>query len=527
MSRIVSVWLKAWPIARLLLGRSFAAPAEAVDPLRPLVLVAPGKGGARIAALNRAAQQAGLNAGDLLSNARSKVLHLQALDADPAADAAALRKLALWALRYTPTVAPWDEASGADGLFLDITGCAHLFGGEEALLRNLAQRLRGFGLVPRLAIAGTAGASWALARYGEVDAAVVPSGGEAAALRSLPVAALRLSGEALSLMRRLGLRRVGEVMDQPRAPFAARFDGAFLQRFDQALGRAPEPLNAVVPPPVYRTQTMFLEPIVSAEHVLVAAGRLLHDLAPRLAQDDAGVRVSRLLLFRIDGGVAALDVALAAPSRDPEHIARLIALRLERLSFGFETAFGFEAAALHVLVAEPLAPRQAGLAMSSDVAPADGLAQLIDRLRQRLGAGSVRQFHPRQSHIPERAEQLREAEPGAQASYAWTSGMAAHASGGPRPILLLAAPEPAEVTALVPDGPPRRFRWRGVLHQVADAEGPERIAPEWWRESASDAAERDYYLVEDTAGRRFWLYRAGLYDHGTTPPQWFIHGVFG
>jgi protein ImuB len=261
MSRIVSVWLRAWPIARLLRAQvqplACAAPADAIDPPidpgRPLVLVAPGKGGPRIVALNRAARQGGLVAGDLLSNARSKVLDLQTRAADPAADAAALDKLALWAMRYTPLAAPWDEASGADGLFIDITGSAHLCGGEARLLADLDRRLRAFGLAPRLAVAGTPGAAWALARHGPLDingtdgrtvGPIIASGAEAAALRPLPLAALRLPEATLSLLRRLGLRRIGDVMEQPRAPLAARFE-ALLLRLDQALGRAPEPL---VPP---------------------------------------------------------------------------------------------------------------------------------------------------------------------------------------------------------------------------------------------------------------------------------------
>jgi protein ImuB len=524
MTRIVSVWLKAWPMARFLRAQASAAPVDAIDPHLPLVLVAPGKGGARIVALNRAAQQGGVVVGDLLSNARSKVLDLQSHDADLAADAAALRKLALWALRYTPIAALWDDTSGADGLFLDISGCAHLFGGEEQMLADLAERLRNFGLVPRLAIAGTAGASWAVARYGRTDQCIVPCDGEADALCHLPLAALRLSEEAQSLMRRLGFRRIGEVMDQPRAPFAARFDGGFLRRLDQALGRAPEPLVPVVPPPVYRAHAMFIDPIMSAEHVLVAAKRLLHDLAQHLVRDDAGARVLRLLLFRVDGDVLSLDLGLAAPSRDPEHIARLIALRLDRLGGGLEADFGFEAAAVHVLVAERLAQRQVGLSMCEDDVAPDGLARLIDRLRQRLGPGAVRRLHPHQSHIPERAEQARDAVPAVPSVGALPDEAAANAPIAPRPLLLLPRPEVAEVMALIPDGPPRRFRWRGVMHEVAEAEGPERITPEWWRRTG--AAERDYYIVEDTGGRRFWLYRDGLYGCGAAPPQWFVHGLF-
>ena len=540
MSRIVSVWLRAWPIARLLRAQASSAPADAVMPeaclqhdlARPLALVAPGKGGARIVTLNRAARQAGLMEGELLSNARSKVLDLQSRDADPGADAAALRKLAQWCLRYTPTVSPWDETSGADGLFLDVTGCAHLLGGEAQLLADLERRLRAFGLYPRLAISDTAGASWAMARHGVSHRRIVASGEEGSALKDLPLAALRLSAETQALMRRLGFKRIGELADQPRAPFAARFEPEFLRRLDQALGRAPEPLVPIVAPPVYRAQAMFLEPILSQEHVLEAATRLLRELADALARDAVGARVLRLLLFRVDGGVQSLDLGLAAPSRDAEHIARLIALRLDRLGDDLEADFGFEAAALHVLVAEPLTERQERLGMDEASAAPEGLARLIDRLQQRLGTGTVCRLYPRQSHIPERAvravspsprssrgEGRGEGQPNPLPTEEWGEGKA------PRPLLMLPRPEAAEVVALIPEGPPRQFRWRGVLHQVAEAQGPERIAPEWWRRMAEET--RDYYVVEDSAGRRFWLYRAGLYDRGGATPQWFVHGLFG
>ena len=409
MTRIVSVWLKAWPIARLMLSSSELA--DFIDPAEPLVLVAPGKGGARIVALNRAAQLGGLRTGDLLSNARSKVLQLHVRDADPAADAAALRKLALWALRYSPIATAWDETSGGDGLFIDITGCAHLFGGEEGLLNDLAARLARFGLFCRLAVADTPGAAWALARYGRDNPSVLPSGAEADALSSLPVAALRLSESSLSLLRRLGLRRIGDVIEQPRAPFGARFEPDYLLHLDQALGRAPEPLVPVLPPPVYYARVEFLDPIFSTDHVLIAAERLLGDVSLQLARDDAGARALRLLLFRVDAGVVSVDLELAAASHNPEHISRLFGLRLERLGADMRADFGFEAAALHVHRAEPLPPRQAALVVDHDAPSPDGLVQLIDRLRQRLGPGAVRQFHSRQSHIPEHAEELREASP--------------------------------------------------------------------------------------------------------------------
>ena len=541
---------------RLLRAQASAAPADAaIDPRLPLVLVAPGQGGARIVSLNRAARESGLAAGELLSNARSKVLDLQCRDADPAADAAALRKLALWCLRYTPVAAACDETSGADGLFLDVTGCAHLLGGEAELLADLAKRLRAFGLYPRTAIADTAGAAWAMARHGPVRPAgsrIVPPGGQRAALHDLPLSALRLSPASLALMRRLGFKRIGEIMPQPRAPFAVRFEPEVLSRLDQALGREPEPLIPVVAPPAYHARAHFLEPILAEEHVLEAATRLLRQLAEDLERDGVGARVLRLVLFQMDGEVQSLDIGLAAPSRDAEHIAQLIGLRLYRLGRTLEADFGFEAAAVHVLVAEPLSERQDTLGLDEAAAAPEALGRLIDRLQQRLGAGAVCRLSPHQSHTPERAVHVHAALPsplvgegkgggdrrtfagmapptpnpspqggGESCALRW----AAEAPSAPRPLLMLPRPEAAEVVALIPEGPPRQFRWRGVLYQVAEAQGPERIAPEWWRRTGE--ATRDYYVVEDADGRRFWLYRAGLYGRDEGIPRWFVHGVFG
>ena len=458
-------------------------------------------------------------AGELLTNARSKVLDLQSRPADPATDTAALQRLAFWCLRYTPLVSSWDEENGADGLFLDIAGCAHLFGGEAQLLADLAGRLRRFGLRSRLAIADTPGAAWAIARCGKSDRVIVPSGDAEHVLVDLPLAALRLPDDTRLLLRRLGFRRIADVIHQPRAPLAARFGAPFLDRLDQVLGRTPEPLSPLAPPPVYRAQAVFAEAITTQEHVVEAATRLLHDLAEDLARDGVGARKLRLLLFRMDGEVLSLAIGLAAPSRDAPHIAGLIALRLDRLPKGLEADFGFEAAGLHVLAAEPMPERQTLLAVADDTADPAGLARLIDRLEQRLGAGAVRRLHPHQSHIPERAVLARRAGDGPAAE--WTSAVPSSA----RPLLLLARPEAAEVVALIPEGPPRQFRWRGVLHQVAQADGPERIAGEWWRQNDNEI-ERDYYVVEDAAGRRFWLYRAGLYNRGGAMPQWFVQGVF-
>jgi protein ImuB len=515
MPRIVSVWLPRWPIRRFLAAQ--ACSHEPVDPERPFVLVVDVAGGPRIAALNEAAEAEGLAPQDLLADARAKVGMLQVHRADPAADDAALKRLALWATRYTPTVSPWGEDNGADGFFLDVTGAAHLFGGEERLLADLSDRLDRFGLPARLAIAETAGAAWALSRFHPTPAVILPSGQEAQALAPLPIAALRLAPDTRTALRRLGFKLVGAILDKPRAPFAARFTAELLKRLDQALGRASEPLIPIVAPPVYHSLRYLLEPIVTQEAVVAVATRLMKDLVHVLDRDGAGARTLRLALYRVDGEVTTLEIGLTLPTRSTEHVARLIDLKLERIAETVEFGFGFETLGLAVTVAERMEPRQTETAAVADAASPERCATLIDNLRQRLGPRSVRQLKPVASHLPERAEAIC-----AVVDEAWSPPNEAR----PRPLLLLPQPElVADVMAFVPDGPPQRFRWRGELHGVVQAQGPERIAGEWWR-SRADQPTRDYYLVEDESGHRFWIYREGFYDRGGPSPRWFVHGLF-
>jgi protein ImuB len=520
--RIVSVWLPRWPILRFLAAQARNPSCAPVDPERPFVLATDASGGPRIAASNEAAEREGLAAGDLLADARAKAEMLQVRTADRAADDVALRRLVLWATRYTPIVSPWGEGNGADGFFLDITGAAHLFGGEEALLADLARRLQGFGLPARLAIAGTAGAAWALARFHSARTLILLSGQEREALASLPIEALRLTRETRATLRRLGFKRVGTLIDKPRAPFAARFEAELLQRLDQAFGRAPEPLPLIAPPPVYHHRRHLLEPIVTQEAIVAVAARLVQDLVPILLRDGVGARCLRLMLYRLDGEVTAIDIGLALPTRNAAHVSRLIDLKLERIAESFDAdfayGFGFEALDLAVTVAERIEERQLEMNAVADASEEERCAALLDSLRQRLGPASVRRLQPVASHLPERAEILR-----AAAADIFTWPVSDPARSRPRPLFLLARAEPAEVTALVPEGPPRRFRWRGAIHEVVDAQGPERIACEWWRH---DQPTRDYFLVEDGGGRRFWLYRQGLYGRGTAEPRWFVHGLF-
>jgi len=494
---------------------------EPVDPDQPLVLIVDAAGGPRIAALNEAAEAAGLAIQDLLADARAKAASLQAHRADPAADDAALRRLALWATRYTPTVSPWGEADGADGFFLDVTGAAHLFGGEERLLADLAARLDRFGLPARLAIAETAGAAWALARFHPAAPVILPAGAEAQALAPLPVAALRLAPDTRTTLRRLGFKQVGALLDKPRAPFAARFAAELLRRLDQALGRAAEPLVPIVAPPVYHSLRYLIEPIVTQAAVVAVATRLMKDLVHALVRDGAGARALRLSLYRVDGEIALIDIGLTLPTRSAEHVARLIDLKLERIAEIVEFGFGFEALGLAITTAERMEPMQTDAAAAGEAAHPERCAALIDNLRQRLGPRRVRQLKPVASHIPERAETACAAANEAWIDQTWP----APGESRPRPLLFLPQAEPADVIAEVPEGPPQRFRWRGEIHGVVHAQGPERIAGEWWRSRALQPT-RDYYLIEDAVGHRFWLYREGLYGRETSAARWFVHGLF-
>jgi protein ImuB len=611
MSRIVSVWLPRWPIKRFLAAQAISPAGKPIDPERPFVLAIPATGGLRIAAMNEAAEASGIVIGDPVADARAKADHLQVHAADGAADDTALRRLALWATRYTPTASPWAEENGADGFFLDIEGAAHLFGGEENLLADLAERLDRFGLPARLAIAETAGVAWALSHFEADPQSILPAGDEAAALAVMPIEALRLSGDTRALLRRLGFKSVGVLLDKPRAPFAARFADELLRRLDQALGRRDEPLIPVAAPPVYLSLTYLLEPIVSQQAIIARACRLMHNLVHVLIRDDVGARALRLSLYGVDGTVEAIDIGLTAPTRSVPHVARLIDLKLETLTATHDGGFGFEAIGLAVTRAEPMPARQlesnidrhpevlAQRASKGDDlnnsngilrgprytrAPQDddiekGVA-LIDALRQRLGPDRVRQFEAFPRHIPECAETLTEINDAMsslrangsgpkwparwQAPRSNSSTLPSPASGGglgrgldcfvaiaprndeaanwsneekARPLLLLPHAEPTEVTALIPEGPPRRFRWRGVTYDITGAQGPERIADEWWRapppyplpqagEGKGGGRTRDYYLVEDGEGRRFWLYREGLYGRETATPRWFVHGLF-
>ena len=459
-------------------------------------------------AVDSVASEAGLQPGQALADAQAILPDVALHPAEPEADAAWLRRLALWSLCVTPLPA----VDAPDGLLLDITGAAHLHGGEEALLHAVTTRFARAGVTVRAAIAGTPDAAAALARAGR-HGAVVPPGGEAAAIAPLPLASLRLPAATIATLHRLGLRRVGAVLEQPRAPLARRFGAALTDALDAATGERPRPIRPLRPPPDFAAAREFLEPIVTREAIDATLDRLLPALCGELERAGSGARRLVLLAFRVDGDVQAVAVGTGLPSRSPAHFARLFREKLERLSPGF----GFERLALEARSTEAMAAAQTALPSRRGGTRADNpwdLSQLLDRLSQRL---AVWRLAPRASHWPERAVQRI----GAFDPVALPEGWNAAAR---RPLRLLRRPLALQVTAMLPDGPPFLLRMGRASSRVLRAEGPERLEPEWWRDRP-DRRFRDYYQVEIAGGARLWVCRSGAFGaDGTT--RWWLHGRF-
>ncbi len=534
MRRVLSLWLPRFATDRV----SRARPLSRV---RPFVLTRAEGGRLLVAAANPRAEAAGIALGLPLADAQARLPALLCLPETPAEDARALVALAEWCGRYTP----WVAIDGADGLFLEIAGCGHLFGGEAALVADLLDRMARFGFAARTAVAATPGAAWALARFGAGSPTILdPAHSPAPALSTLPVAALRLSAAHVAELRRLGLKTVAQVEALPRAALVARFGAGVARRLDQAFGRDFEPLAPELPADPDRLRAAFAEPVRDREAIAAILDDLLAKLCARLVEKGRGARRLDFTLYRTDGTTAVASVGTSQPAAEPRHLARLFAEKLDRLDPGF----GADVIALAAPLSEPFAPVQTTFARGAGAPQAGTLAPLVDRLDNRLGAGAVARLSPIDSHLPERAVARRAPfaltppttttpdKAAARAPHARTGARTPPPwpARGPRPLRLFDPPEPVDAVAPVPDDPPVMFRWRRVLHRVARADGPERIAPEWWRApkaEASDvgaaaAATRDYYRVEDTEGRRFWLYRHGLFRPGAAP-AWFMHGLFG
>ncbi|MGD9815087.1 MAG: DNA polymerase Y family protein [Hyphomonadaceae bacterium] len=554
---------------------------------RPLAVYAKEAGAYQLTGVDARASALGLQLAMSLADARAMQPKLEAVEAEPEEDARALDNIAAWCERFTPIVV----LDPPESLFLDITGCAHLFGGEEALHNEIVTRLNAQGFAARAAIAPTPGAAWAFSRYGakptlslaervaakrrgegrsdkqapdQLNAPHPPPpspqgrGGEEIllGLARLPIEALRLEPEASALMRRLGLKTVGQIAAAPRSSFTARAGAHAMLRLDQALGRASEVLTPRRPAPMVFALRRFLEPIFTTDAILHVAEDLCVDVVQKLELRGTGALRAELVLFGVDGRDRVVPVNVSRPLREVKPLLRLFREKLNIVAENFDAQFGFEAARLDIVRTGPIEERARALVSAEEAAAnAEQIGSIVDVLSSRLGAKRVLRPHLHEDHAPERAAGWRVAltspsrgEVAAQrpegvrapvvktkphvaqmeAPAGLTPSVALRATDPPsrgsvqrRPIRLFAPAQPIEVMASVPDGPPIRFRWRRVMREVVRAEGPERISGDWRRCEIT----RDYYRVEDKQGRRYWLYREGLYGEDT-PPRWFVHGVF-
>jgi protein ImuB len=508
--RMLCLWLRRFSTDRIAKSRERSAP-----------LVVTGKRGnvEVLTAVDDAAERLGLLPGLALAQARAMYPNIDTVAEDTKADAILLESIADWCLRYTPLAA----CDAPDGLLLDISGCAHLYGGEHELIADLAARLQDAGFAYSIAVAGTIGAAWAAAHYGKP--ASYACNQEHSLLTPLPLLALRLPPATAAGLARVGLKRIGDIIDLPRAPLTARFGPEVLRQLDRALGHEHEPLTPRIAVAPYIAEQRFADPIAREEDVLAITGRLARRLQFALERRGDGARRIELALFRTDGVVRRIAAGTSRPLRDPGEIQALFVERLAALADTLDPGFGFDMARLSVIVAEPCPPEQIGIGGSEDAAE---LCRLVDRLSARLGARRVQRLAAQDSHIPELAEAVLPAQAvNGDSGWAAFRRYRAEVELSPRPLRLLTRPEPIETVAEVPDGPPLRFRWRRALHVVVAAEGPERIEGSWWSDHGGPT--RDYFRVEDKSGLRFWLFRAGLYRdlaQGAGTPTWFLHGTF-
>jgi protein ImuB len=492
----------------------------------------------RLAAISPEAVALGLTPGLTLADARVRAPHLEAVEMDRAADRAWQERIADFCDRYTPLVAMADH----DTLLLDITGCAHLFGGEAALRDDVTTRLSHVAPHMRACIASTPQAAQAHARFGE--ARIIPQGDEATAAAPLPVAALGVTADIATALRRAGLKTIRDLALRPRGPLAARFGPDILNQLARLLGEEDISITPrrVLPP--CTVERCFAEPIGQTEDVLKVLEHLIGETSGILEKRGSGGRVFVASFFRVDGHVAKLQVETARPARDAGAVMRLFHERIGALSHPLDTGFGYDLVRLSVPVITPF--KQAQHSLDGRAVEEDQVIALIDRLGARLGQPCVQRLMVCNAHLPERAACAMAAAALGQTAVKSQMGLEPIADSLPiRPLHLFARPHPIEALAEIPDGPPLRFRWRKVLHEVTRAEGPERIASEWWQSPEPDqtdsgqtdrgqtdrdqntaARTRDYFRIEDQAGRRFWVFREGLYGRETTQPRWFVHGLF-
>lgn len=471
----------------------------------PFVLAASDHGRMRITEVSVAAKTEGLEAGMVVADARIIVPSLQVLDDTPGLAQKLLQQLGRWCIRYTPITAVDLE----EGLILDISGCPHLWGTEETYLLDICSKLEKGGYHIQASLADTIGAAWALSRYGK-HSDIIPPGKQAQTLLSLPPAALRLDPAIVERLHKLGLQRIGDFMGMQRSALRRRFGDDLLLRLDQALGRVDEPLQPLEPVLPFRECLPCLEAIRTRTGIEIALHRLLEMMCKRLQQEGKGIRTAVFKCYRTDNNIQQIAIATNHPSYNATHLFKLFDLKINTI----EPALGIELFLLEAPRVDSIQPLQQGMWSAKSNLQSQELAELLERIECRFGENIIHRYLPDEHHLPERsirsADDLKEIP-----AVEWRNDKC-------RPILLFPQPRSIEVTAPIPDYPPMNFRYDGKLHKVEKADGPERIEPEWWLDPGQ---HRDYYIVEDEEGRRYWVFRSGHYD-GNQKPSWFLHGFF-
>ena len=520
--RILSLWLPRLPTDRL--KRQLSGQDAAPDDARPCVVVSRLNNALQITALNDAAVTSGLEAGLPLANARAVCPDVQVFDADEAADANLLEAIADWCDRFTPLVA----LDPPHGLLLDISGCAHLFGGEAAMLRSVCASLARQGFIVNAAIAGTPVCARTVARAAR--SCIVPDGEEARAVNPLPVFALGADDTITRGLRRAGLKTIGDVAARAPHELAARFGAAFVNLLQQALGQADAPISPRKPLPDFMVEKRFAEPVATGNVIAAILSGLAQMLVAAMDKQGKGARRLEASFFRTDGAVRTITVETGQPVTRVNVVDRLFRERLDALADPLDPGFGFDLIRLSASRVEIVVQEQRDF--DTRTRDNDEVVALVDRIAARIGGKRVVVHLPQDTHIPERAAIAAPAQQylAAAAIADWPARV--EAEPPLRPLRLFERPEEIKVTAAaVPDGPPPRFTWRRATHAVVRVEGPERIAMEWWRHK-DEALTRDYFRVEDAEGMRFWIYRDGLYNEPVSekdepvPPKWFVHGLF-
>ncbi|HVY73802.1 MAG TPA: DNA polymerase Y family protein [Puia sp.] len=472
---------------------------------KPFVLRAPAQGRMIITAANGLAEAKGIYAGMVLADARAIFPDLQVRDDNPGLAGKLLRKIAEWCIRFTPQAA----VDPPDGIMLDISGCAHLWGGDEPYLAVIQNRFHGRGYQVRLAVADTIGAAWAVARFGQ-GPRIVKKGMHTEALLALSPAALRLEKDTVERLYKLGLRQIGRFIPMPRATLRRRFGPQFIKRLNQALGLEEETILPVQPLTPYSERLPCLEPIVTAAGIEIALQRLLETLCGRLEREGKGLRTAVFKGYRVDGKLEQVSIGTSRASSNIKHLFKLFGDKLSTI----EPDLGIELFILEAPKVEDQPPMQEKLWEGTGGLEDRLIPELVDRLAGRIGMNAIHRYVPDEHYWPERSFKETRALT-EQPVTNWPVDR-------PRPVRLLRIPEPVTVAAPIPDYPPMHFRHKGILHTIKKADGPERIEAEWW---IAEGEHRDYYIVEDEKGARYWLFRLGHYD-GEEPHRWYLHGYF-